>query len=92
MHEKGACLIHALDRSPTKGPLRIHAETMRLARRTSTYMPSVIEMFWSYFGRTTCSVDATLIKRPEGFPRFPDYDPAPRSAPREMGILYHIFD
>ena len=23
--------------------------------------------------------------------RFPDYDPAPRHAPREMGILYQIF-
>ena len=33
-------------------------------------------------------LDATLIKRPAGVPRFPDYDPAPRSAPREMGILY----
>jgi len=42
----------------------------------------------SIFAGTTCSVDATLIKRPEGLPRFPDYDPAPRSAPREMRILY----
>ncbi len=42
----------------------------------------------SIFAGTTCSVDATLIKRPEGLPRFPDYDHAPRSAPREMRILY----
>ena len=45
VHEKSAFLVHALDRSPTKGPLRIHEDEMRPAGRISTYMPSVIEMF-----------------------------------------------
>ena len=63
-------------------------ETMRPAGRIITYMPFVSWSIVVVFSRTTCSVDATLIKRPEGLPRFPDYDPAPRDAPREMRILY----
>ena len=45
MHEKERTSSHALDRSPTKGPLRIHEEKMRPAGRIITYMPSAIEMF-----------------------------------------------
>ena len=63
-------------------------ETMRPAGRIITYMPFVSWSIVVVFSRTTCSVDATLIKRPEGLPRFPDYDPAPRDAPREIDILY----
>ena len=36
---------------------------MRPTRRISTYMP-FYPKYWSYFAGTTCSVDATLIKRP----------------------------
>ena len=38
-------LVHTLPRSPTKGPLGIHEETMRPTGRTITYMPFLIEMF-----------------------------------------------
>ena len=66
-------------------------ETMRPAGRIITYMPFVSWSIVVVFSRTTCSVDATLIKRPVGLPRFPNYDPAPRHAPRGMRILYQIF-
>ena len=63
MHEKERISSRALLQSPTKGPDRIHEKKMRPTRRISTYMP-FYPKYWSYFAGTTCSVDATLIKRP----------------------------
>ena len=42
-------------------------ETVRPDERTIAYMPFVSNIT-SIFVGTTCSVDATLIKRPVGFP------------------------
>ena len=43
--KKSACPVHALYRSPSKGPFRIHEGTMRPDERIATYMPFGIEMF-----------------------------------------------
>ena len=55
--KKSACLIHALTRGPTKGPFRMHEETMRPAGRIITYMPFGIEMF----GRISCERRVALM-------------------------------
>ena len=47
---------------------------------------SVIRKLWKYFGRTTCSVDATLTSA-RWVSRFPNYDPAPRM--RLAGCEYY---
>ena len=42
-------------------------------------------------GRRWNAVPTGVVRRTANHPsRFPDYVPAPRNAPREMGILYHI--
>ncbi len=62
---------------------------MRPCGRILTYMSFKVQ-YWSYFVRTTCSLDATLLldarrekcgareARARPF-RFPDYVPAPRT-------------
>ena len=45
----------------------------------SIHKPPKRSKYWSYFARTTCSVDATLTSA-RRVSRFPDYDPAPRRA------------
>jgi hypothetical protein len=43
--KKSARLVHALSRSPTKGPKRMQKETMRPEERIITYMPFVSKIF-----------------------------------------------
>ena len=71
MHKKRAhCLLHALYRSPSKGPSRMHEETMRPMRRIVTYMPFWIEMFGRISVERLVSVDAKFSNARRGFPVF----------------------
>ena len=69
MHEKRAQVSsHALGSSPGQAIIRIHEEKMRpLGAPPLTCRSSM--KFWTYFGRTTCSVDATLLNARVSFRR-----------------------
>ena len=60
MHKKGRILppMHSRKARP-KARIECTEKTMRPAGRIITYMP-FYSKYWSYFTRTTCSVDATL--------------------------------
>ena len=89
MHKKRAhCLVHALKRSPTKGPKRIHEETMRPAGRIVTCMPFVSKIFGRISLERLVSVDAKFSNARRGFPVFRTM--FPHRAIRLAGWGYYI--
>ena len=77
-----ACANTRRENAPSWAHLHLHAVRTMTPKDGFT-----ASKYWSYFARTTCSVDATLTSA-RRVSRFPNYDPAPRQPPREMGVLY----